>query len=167
MPDYYNDNVKQLKKEMDNQFAPYGDVSMFALNGVVSIPNGVARANGDRDRICRLQNGIVVLSVDFHVRNGLGAAGTFDLGHRQIAPPRSNQNLKQFRDDWVDDPDYLLDGQSFQSAGQGNTFSLNGHRPLYVNRSEVWLEITWRTAISNAQDVEMDMRVWYRTKGQP
>ena len=168
MPDYYTQQAKNNQKDLDNQFAPYGDVSRYFVENAILIPSGVSRAVNDRDRIVKLQNGIVVLEIDLIVTDGVGAASTVDIGTRQIASPKSNNALDQVREDWTDDRDYFFDGVSVQTANRiSNSLSSRAHKPLYVNRGEVWLEVTWQSAVSNAQTIAADLHITYRTKGQP
>ena len=168
MPDYYNDNAKSNVKALKKQFAPYGDVSVVSVENAILITTADTRAAGDRERVIPLQEGIEIVKLEIQVISGRGAAGNFDLGTRQIdslSPLPANRRITADRS-WTDDKDYFLDGQSFQTPGYINTVSIRRHKPLYIDQPNVWLEATWNTAITNAQNVTMDFLMWYRTQGQ-
>lgn len=148
------------KYDLEEHFAPYGNASIIEFTGRLKLANADTRAVDDTETLLHLPNGILISRVEVAVTDGAGATTQIDLGTVQLDPVDSEDG------GWTDDPDYFLDGANVAGATLIDSLANLRHAPLEIDKDNVWLRLTWKTAVPNNRSVALDFYVYYRSKGQ-
>ena len=114
----------------------------------------LALAAEDLVYLWKLPQGARVFNVGVAVYDGTGAADTIDIGTKQ-----------QGEGSWVDDPDYFVDGSSINGATWIDALAGRRIAPLLVNQPDVYLTITFKTAIGAGDTFKMRLYIDYEYVG--